>query len=449
MVAMHSLTRCLRFACFVLLLERQLVHATDGSGVVTSSRSHNLTSAWETSLANQWHVFSSWTNNSPRGMMCPASSEIVDTKQDGATREMMLIYGRGSNKTWLYDIGANSWEAVQEESGPKGIIYHTLVTLCRTSVLLFGGVSSLRESKDQDCSNETWIFEIENRKWRQIYTTVHFQSKMHYVTPRCRHVSTVVHMHNSSCGCKESMIVYSGFKSSGQTWSLRVDSSLSDLWLLTCKDDSSNIYEWKLLDSSPPKIAFPAIISAFGKTIGYFYGLNFTRFSGKLNAREVWSYQLSNFMWRKHFNSTDKFTDIIHYATRTRAIYFSNSDRSNHYMYLCCSKNSYAVFDLVNEKWLSFKCQLNVLPNLLYRNLVKTKVADYGIILGRPRFRLTNSVWEIKLSDDLLLRTYRMPSSELSPVKPRILSTGGFMAKQQEILNVWWTTIFGQLSKNH
>ncbi len=81
---------CLMF--FVLLLERLLVQTADGDEVVNSSQHYNLTSAWKTSLANQWHVFSSWSTNTPRVMKYEVATEIFTRKLDGTTREMTLMH---------------------------------------------------------------------------------------------------------------------------------------------------------------------------------------------------------------------------------------------------------------------------------------------------------------------------------------------------------------------
>ena len=167
-------------------------------------------------------------------MKYKVATEILDKKLDGTMKEMMLKYGGESShseyRTWLYDIHTNSWETVGEQSGPKGIIHHTLVSLCRTSVFLFGGVSSSLASQNGKCNNETWIFRIKNRTWRRLDTIIHSHDKSDYVTPRCRHVATLVHLSNSSCTCKEFMIIYSGFYDDREEWNKRHN----DLWLLKC-----------------------------------------------------------------------------------------------------------------------------------------------------------------------------------------------------------------------
>ena len=83
------------------------------------------------------------------------------------------------------------------------------------------------------------------------------------------------------------MVVYSGFYYEDQTWSLKENGNLDDMWLLTYKVDIFLVYQWKLLDVSPPKLTYPSLISAFDNTIAFFYGANFTETSGRPNGDEV------------------------------------------------------------------------------------------------------------------------------------------------------------------
>ena len=141
MTTIYSVAASICLMFFVLLLEHVLVQTADGDEIVNSSQHHNLTSSWKTSRGNQWHLFSIWSRNTPRGMKYKVATEILDKKLGGTVREMMLMYGGESShseyRTWLYDPQTNSWETVGKQSGPKGIIHHTLVSLCRTSLFTF------------------------------------------------------------------------------------------------------------------------------------------------------------------------------------------------------------------------------------------------------------------------------------------------------------------------
>ena len=350
----------------------------------------------------------------------------------------MLMYGEESShseyRTWLYDTQTNSWETVGEQSGPKGIIHHALVSLCRTSVLLFGGVSSSLASQNGKCNNETWIFRMKDKTWRRLDTIIHSHNKSDYVTPRCRHVATVVHSPNSTCICKESITVYGGFYDNQEQWTSTINYSLNDLWLLRCKDDVSLVYEWILLDKNSPKLISPAIISVFGNTVVYAYGEYLTNTPVTLKAREVWSYRVSTAWWKRYFNLSDK----LRYSSL--ATYFSNSNKSCHFLVLCCCYGfSYPLvaFDLDSEEWSHIENPNFVLPTVTARRVIITKVGNYGIIFSRQLFAPSNlnQMSLLMLSDDdSQWSIVKMPLPKLSTVKPRVLSTGDFMQKQQEIL---------------
>ena len=421
---------------FVLLFEHLLVHTADGHKVVNSSEHINLSSAWKTSLANQWQSFSSWSRNTPQDNKYEAATEILDKKLDGTTREMMLMYGGESShsdyRTWLYDIHTNSWETPGEQSGPKGIIHHTLVSLCRTSVLLFGGVSSLLASQNGKCNNETWIFRMKEKTWRRLDTIIHSHNKSDYVTPRCRHVATVVHLPNSLCICKESMIIYSGFYDNGEEWRSSTNKGLNDLWLLKCNDDVSLVYEWILLDKNPPKLISPAIISVFGNTVVYAYGDYVANPLVRSQAREVWSYRVSTGTWKRHSNHSEQ----LRYPPL--AIYISNSNKSCHSLLLCCRYNSFDPFidfDLVSEEWFQLETKYFVLLTA-HRKLLMTKVGNHGIIFDR-HWTLPgslNQMWLVMLSDECKWIFETIPYPQLSPLKQTFISTGGFMQKEEEVL---------------
>ncbi len=215
----------------------------------------------------------------------------------------------------------NSWETVGEQSGPKGIIHHTLVSLCRSSVLLFGGLSPLLASQNRKCDNETWIFRMKDKTWRRLDTIIHSHNKSGYVSPRCKDVATVVRLPNSLCTCKESMIIYSGFSNSRKKCKLRSNKHHNAFWLLKCKDDVSLVYEWILLDKNPPKLMSPAIISAFGNTVVYAYGKYDTNPLVRSQAREVWSYRVSTGTWKRHTNYSEELRNP------PLAIYLSNSKK--------------------------------------------------------------------------------------------------------------------------
>ena len=307
------------------------------------------TAEWIEVGANQWHSFDSWGQNSPAGRQYAAATAILGNNI-GKSREMMLLYGGKTsdfdNRTWIYDLESNSWEATRRVSGPPAIIHHTLVTLCQRQVLLFGGFPYSLETRNKQCSNETWLFDMAQKEWRLLETVIHPKSRNSYVTPRCQHTATVVRFENSLCTCKEAMFVYSGLPSSDATWSSNVYRGLGDSWLLTCKDDRSRLYEWIRLDPGNPELSHPGAVSAFNNTIVYLFGATPPFMSTRGRDWEVWSYHLSTRTWKKRNNSTSQ------ESPPGQGIYVSSDNQSYPYHFLlsCCFQ-PLTVYDMVQERW--------------------------------------------------------------------------------------------------
>ncbi|XP_062514602.1 uncharacterized protein LOC134190184 [Corticium candelabrum] len=404
---------------------------TDQEHVIASLLANKSisTSVWHTSLPNRWHPFSSWTSNSPPSRQYAAATELLDAKLDGTSKEVMLMYGGegadSDHRTWLYDIQSNSWKRVRRRSGPDGIIHHTLVSLCKTRVLLFGGVSS---SSDRICTNETWMFEMRQNEWKRVDATIHSLNKSFYVTPRCRHAATVVRSDDSPCGCKESMIVYSGFYHSRSTWRSSVRDGVSDVWLLKCKDDVSHVYEWILLSSSAPKLSYPALSSAFNNTIVYFYGAAVSGVTGRQRRWEVWSYRVLTATWNRHSNFSRR---ALHSG---RILYFSNFDKSEHLLVLCCSR-PFVVFDLITDVWLHPN-ESESAPSLMETHITVAKVGGRVIIFGRQHLSIMapNRMWFLSMSDQNNWEYRPIKPRRSSPVKPRMSWVGGCMPQRNEIL---------------
>ena len=288
---------------------------------------------------NAWHSLDRWSRNGPVVRKHAVATEVLDKKSGG--REKMLICGGENsdldNRTWIYDPKSNSWEAVRERYGPQDKVHHTLVTLCQTRVLLFGGSTSQARSRKITCSNETWMFDMSQKKWRLLTAVIRPQSSKEYVTPRCQHTAAVVRFENSSCSCKESMLIFGGFPQSN------ANKPIYDLWLLTCKDDISHVYEWVKRRPSGPKLIYPKMVSAFYNTIVYLYGRSRSP-SHEKYKHWVWSYHVSTGNWTNCGNITKN--DSI---SEQLATYIT--DNQNHFLVLCC-KNPLAMFDMIKKEWL-------------------------------------------------------------------------------------------------
>ena len=423
----RSVAGCLQLRLYALLL-LQLSRAETADFY----KSKGSTAEWEEFEASQWHAFDSWSQNSPAARQYAEATSIL-SNSSRESKEMMLLYGGktsdSDNRTWIYDFQSNSWEAISRVSGPPAIVHHTLVTLCQRQVLLFGGSTS---PGNKQCSNETWIFDMTRKEWRLVETVIHPLSRNSYVRPRCRHTATTVRFENSSCMCKEAMFIYSGLPTSANTWSSNVYRGLGDSWLLTCTDDSSQLYEWIRLDQDEPELSHPVAVSAFNYTVVYLFGAAPPFGSTRGKQWEVWSYHLSTRTWKKRNNAT------YQKSTPGRGIYMSNEPHSHSYHFLlsCCSQ-PLTVFDMTLEKWFHPQ-QTGERRSLLKSSFATAKVGGSILFFGRSSFlpfvNSPNTMWCLTVRSASTWRWSEIKTRPSNPLKGRLLGVGGFMENQNEVL---------------
>ena len=234
---------------------------------------------WNEYNENGWNFFDRWRFNSPMGREHARATSVLTEKNGETPREVMVMYGgilfKVEDGTWTYDPHFDTWEAHRFASPqPQATVYHTLVTLCQRRVLLFGGCAYSGSSHCL-CRNETWSFDTNLKEWRQIETKIHPRHNDEYVTPRCRHAAAVLRYDNSSCSCKDSLVIYGRFVERSYTWSSDSRENLDDLWQLVCKNQHSHVYEWRKLSSShhvKPKLQYPSAVSAFQNTEMFLLG---------------------------------------------------------------------------------------------------------------------------------------------------------------------------------
>ena len=340
---------------------------------------------------------------------------------------MLICGGENSdldNRTWIYDPKSNSWEAVRERYGPQKKVHHTLVTLCHSRVLLFGGSTSQARSRKMECSNETWMFDMIRKEWTLIKTTIRPQSSNGYVTPRCRHTAAVVRFENSSCSCKESMLIFGGF-SQPRFSQFNANKPIYDLWLLTCKGDHSQEYEWVRLRPSGPKLNYPRMVSAFNNTIVYLYGR-----SPSHKYWAIWAYRVSTGNWTKCGNVTKTyiFPELAMYVTYNQ----------NHFLVLCCMK-PLAVFDILKEEWVDPVQQTEAVsfnPSHQY-TFIPAKVGKDILVYSRDSFYTSTSfttMWKLTVRCCHEWHWWEETPRPPSPVRGRLFSVGGLVKSQKEVL---------------
>ena len=306
---------------------------------------------WNEYDANRWNLFDRWRFNSPMGREHARATSALKEDNDETSREVMVMYGgilyEADNTTWTYDPHFDTWEAHRSASPqPQATVYHTLVTLCQRRVLLFGGCAYSGSSQCQ-CRNETWSFDTNLKEWRRIETKIHPRHNDDYVTPRCRHAAAVLRYDNSSCSCKDSLVIYGGFEERSNTRSSDSRENLDDLWQLVCKNQHSHVYEWRKLSSShhvKPKLQYPSAVSAFQNTKMFLLGQTEQNRSG--HYWEVWSYDVVDEVWSKVGNTSKQS------SVPGQGVYVTDDIQSYHFLISCCSE-PLTAFDVMTRKWFT------------------------------------------------------------------------------------------------
>lgn len=162
---------------------------------------------------------------------------LNDSHTDNMPR-MVIFGGRNCNSgllgdTWLYYPMINSWIRPQLNIEPPPRSGYSMTTVCETRVLVLGG----------SASDDLWMFDGVTETWSQIKLSSNLQITL--LLPRYT-LAAAIHQHNSSCMCKESVLVYGVFVSSSEY----VDNQETNrkLWELRCIDDfqfvPTLLYEW-------------------------------------------------------------------------------------------------------------------------------------------------------------------------------------------------------------
>ena len=341
----------LRFLSFLGMTKVILTYSAKEKLSNEQDETHVPLLEWNEYDANRWNSFDGWRFNSPLGREHAKATSALTEENDETPREVMVMYGgilyEADDTTWTYDPHFDTWKAHRSASPqPQATVYHTLVTLCQRRVLLFGGFAHSRSSYSQ-CSNETWSFDTNLKEWRQIETKIHLRHNDEYVTPRCRHAAAVLRYDNSSCSCKDSLVIYGGFEKRSYTWSLDSPKNLDDLWQLICKDEHSHVYEWRKLSSShhvKPKLQYPSAVSAFLNAEMFLLGQTEQNRSG--HYWEVWSYHVVDEVWSKVGNTSKQS------SVPGQGVYVTDDTQSYHFLISCCSE-PLTAFDVITRKWFT------------------------------------------------------------------------------------------------
>ena len=184
----------------------------------------------DSTYLNVWQQTSEWQCNAPLAQDHLALS--LYRSESRPEEKFLLLYGGSltkttvSDETWSFSLQSKAWSRLSAKTGterPSGRRFHSLTTLCGTTVLLFGG-----KGKGGKALNDSWIFESDTKTWKRPAVVSDFP-----VPALFRHAALAVHDPHSNCSCKQSILILSG---QSHIW--------SSLWEIRCIRDRL-IYEWR------------------------------------------------------------------------------------------------------------------------------------------------------------------------------------------------------------
>ena len=157
--------------------------------------------------------------------------------------ERILVFGGYSDSsnairgTWVYTPIINSWYRLSLVSieQPVARTGHTMVSLCKTTVVLFGGF----QDRESYAFNDTWLFDGIREEWKKLELKMEGED----VKARAFHTGVVLQQERSSCRCKDSLFVFGGLEEYGNNRKMK---EMNDLLELRCQkeEDGERTYTW-------------------------------------------------------------------------------------------------------------------------------------------------------------------------------------------------------------
>ena len=139
--------------------------------------------------------------------------------------------------TWVYTPLLNSWYRLPLSSSEQPVdrTGHTMVSLCKTTVVLFGGF----QDRESYAFNDTWLFNGIREEWKKLEVKMEGED----VKARAFHTGVVLQQERSSCQCKESLFVFGGLEEQGNNTDAK---QVNDLLELRCQkeEDGERTYAW-------------------------------------------------------------------------------------------------------------------------------------------------------------------------------------------------------------
>lgn len=159
--------------------------------------------------------------------------------------------------TWIYSPLENSWFNLSLKEQPQDRIGHSLTTICRCTVILYGGIltSDLSKIHDYDWTfpiktlpkpvDDMWVFDGVEEKW--------YKPELESPSPPPRFFHSAVAFNSSeskganSC-CEQSIFVFGGLTKSAHQ---PQPSMLNDLWELECLGQKSEHLRFRWVQHFP------------------------------------------------------------------------------------------------------------------------------------------------------------------------------------------------------
>jgi hypothetical protein len=181
---------------------------------------------------NEWRQTRDWNCNTPLVKDHLTLSLYQNKPESNDNERFLLLYGGSldssklSDETWKFSLRSKVWSHLSQQADterPSGRKFHTMTSLCGTTVLMFGG-----KGKDGQALNDSWVFESDTETWKRPTIISDFP-----VPALFRHAALAVHDSYGNCTCKQSVVVLS---------------DQNDMWptvyQIRCLEDRS-VYQWR------------------------------------------------------------------------------------------------------------------------------------------------------------------------------------------------------------
>ena len=383
----------------------------------TASFHSNYTPDLATSRPGTWRRLTAtdWTSNDPgKRLYHDAAAAQDDMDRQSEVDNLIILFGglpssvgktglpEAYSMTWIFQVRTNAWLPHLPHPSPPLTYGHTMVTLCHTVVVLFGGYVARRNKQaniEWRPSNATWFYHVTERRWKQIETAV---DESGGVKPRARHAAVKFHQPRTPCSCKESVFVFAGLTESSPA------GLLDDLWELRCLSDDLK-FGWMRVNVSgnaAPRGRFSHdVFSDATRTTmfvygGVTYGTGTLPFPLELPMKDLW--QLTGTFSSRTWSKLSKEGPLSLFQQPIRGIYWFGDERSEEMLILCCVK-PLRGWDVHGKKWVNVDQHgVGTIPLLEGASVVTIgkNVVVFGGIDGNSR--VSETLWNITILPGLI-----------------------------------------------